>query len=182
MVVIDPAFFSDRILEALDGRHVAAIVLTHRHFDHIGAVCDVAAATGAPVLCHEADADAVCDPSGNLSDWMGVPLALPPVDRRLVHGDRIEAGTLVLTVLHTPGHTQGSICLLGPGHLFSGDTMFASGFGRTDLPTGSMDDLRRSFADVLDALPDDTTVHPGHGEETIVARERSLNPLMPRRD
>lgn len=180
VVVVDPAFFADKILLALGAREVAAIVATHRHFDHIGALNEVREATGAPVMAHELDAQALEDPAQNLSTWMTDPVSVAPVDVMLSEGDVVEAGRLRLEVLHTPGHTCGCICLVGDGVCVSGDTLFAQGCGRTDLPTGSMDELRSSFQDKLSTLPDETVVLPGHGGSTTIGRERRLNPMMPR--
>lgn len=179
-VLIDPAGDDDVLLAALEGRSVSHIVLTHGHFDHLGAVRAAIAATGAPLLVHEADAGRITDAGGTGALLFGFDYDSPPADVVLRDGDRIESGDLVLEVVHTPGHTKGSICLLGDGHLFSGDTLFAGSIGRTDFPGGDMSDMRRSIADGLVPLADETLVHPGHGPDTTIARERRANPFFPR--
>jgi len=179
VLVIDPADDAPAILAAIGGREVAAIVLTHAHFDHLGAVRDLAAATGAPLLAHDADADAVQSAEANGGAVFGFRFTAPRVDRRLQDGDTVVAGTLTFTVLHTPGHTPGGICLLGEGHLFAGDTLFAGSVGRTDFTGGDARTLRASVGR-LAALPPETVVHPGHGPDTTIARERKVNPFFPR--
>ncbi len=179
-VVIDPAGDAERILDALGDRPVEAVVLTHGHFDHVGAVRQVMEATGAPLAVHRLDADAASDPSRNLSGMFGERLSAPAPDIVLEDGDEVRAGDVSLRVLHTPGHTPGSICLYAPGHLFSGDTLFAGSVGRTDLPGGDARALAESIREKLAGLPDDTEVHPGHGEPSTIAREKRRNVFWPR--
>ncbi len=179
-IVIDPADEGPAVLDKLDGREVAAIVLTHGHFDHLAAAGELVAETGAPLMVHEADAvDIVC-PTGTGAALFGFDHKSPPADRILTHGDIIEAGDLALEVLHTPGHTPGCISLFASGHLFSGDTLFSGSVGRTDFPRGDAQALKRSIASRLAPLPDETVVHPGHGPETTIGRERRVNPFFPR--
>ena len=185
LVVIDPAGDEEdaaRLVDAVDDRDVALVVLTHGHFDHLGAVAPLVEATGAPVAVHEADAHRITDPApaGTGGALFGYEHVSPPADRVLRGGDLIEAGGVALKVLHTPGHTQGSISLLAEGHLFAGDTLFAGSVGRTDFPGGDARALSRSIAEQIAPLPDDTVVHPGHGPDTLVGRERRLNPFFPR--
>lgn len=179
-IVIDPAGDAPRLLDALEDRAVETIVLTHGHFDHIGAVRALMEATGAPLAVHRLDADAAADPARNLATMAGSDLCTPVADILLEDGDVVRAGGIELVVLHTPGHTPGSICLLGSGHLFSGDTLFADSVGRTDLPGGDPRALADSIRTKLAGLPDDTVVHPGHGEETSIGRERKRNFFWPR--
>jgi glyoxylase-like metal-dependent hydrolase (beta-lactamase superfamily II) len=180
LIVIDPAGEPARITAALAARDVAAVVLTHGHFDHVGGVASLVEETGAPLIAHEADAADVTDPARNGGMLFGFTDAAPAPDRTVVDGDVVEAGEAAFRVLHTPGHTPGSICLLCEGHLFSGDTVFAGSVGRTDFPGGDGRALRASIEAKLLPLPDDTVVHPGHGPDTTIGRERAVNPFFPR--
>lgn len=179
-IVIDPAGEPQLLLEALAGRETACVVLTHCHFDHLAAAEEVLAATGAPLAAHEDDADFVTDVVGTGGVLFGFDAVAPRVDRRLHAGDLVDAGEVSLRVLHTPGHTPGGICLLGHGHIFSGDTLFAGSVGRSDFPRGDARALAGSIATQLAPLPDETVVHPGHGPETTIGRERGANPFFPR--
>lgn len=179
VVVIDPAEEAEVILAALDGAPVAAILLTHGHFDHIGAAAQVVAATGAPLLVHADDAASITSAKGSGGALFGFDVSAPRADGTLTDGDDIAAGGLTLTVIHTPGHTPGSVCLIGDEDLFSGDTLFAGSVGRTDFAGGDMRAMQRSIAR-LAALPDGVRVHPGHGPETTIGRERRINPFFPR--
>ena len=147
VVVIDPGGDADAILGAVGERGVAAVVLTHKHFDHIGGVRDLIAATGAPLMAHVLDAGDLGDPETTGGAMFGIDFTTPAPDQVLVDGDVVDAGSVRLTVLHTPGHTPGGICLFaedpagGAPHLFSGDTLFAGSVGRTDFAGGSARDL-----------------------------------------
>jgi len=185
-VVIDPADDVYAILDAVGERSVSAIVLTHKHFDHIGAVRDLIAATGAPLLIHSADAGDLGDAVTTGGAQFGFTHTAPAPDRTLDDGDVVTAGEMTLTVLHTPGHTPGGICLLAESpadpapQLFSGDTLFAGSVGRTDFAGGDSRALSNSIACKLATLPAETIVHPGHGPDTTIGRERRLNPFFPR--
>jgi len=183
LLVIDPAGEADVVIAALRGRPVAAVILTHGHFDHLGAATAVLAATGAPLFAHSADAAAVTNAAANGGLVFGFDAVAPEPDRELEDGDVVEAGALRLEVLHTPGHTPGSICLYvdseGGPHLFSGDTLFAGSVGRTDFPGGDPRAMRDSIGR-LALLPADTLVHPGHGPDTTLAREARSNFFWPR--
>lgn len=182
VVVVDPADEAQLLIEALAGRPVVAVVLTHGHFDHLGAARALLQQTGAPLLVHCLDAYRVTSADGSGGSMFGFPdHHAPAPDRLLDDGDRIDVGDGVcLTVVHTPGHTEGSICLLADGHLFSGDTLFAGSVGRTDFPGGDSHALRNSIAERLAPLADETIVHPGHGPDTTIGRERRVNPFFPR--
>ncbi len=188
-IVIDPGGDAPVILAELAGATVSAVVLTHGHFDHLGAAAEVVAATGAPLLVHEADAaritsDEAHGTGGAMFGFDG--LVAPPADRLLRDGDAVVSGDLKLTVLHTPGHTPGGICLFaedpdgGAPHLFTGDTLFALSVGRTDFPGGDARALSTSIARKFTALPEATLVHPGHGPDSTIGREARLNPFWPR--
>jgi hydroxyacylglutathione hydrolase len=165
-VVIDPGAEPRRILEAVDGLEVAAILVTHGHSDHVGAVDEVAAGTGAVFIA----------PPGDFRLLEGRVKVRP--GRPLNDGKRLDFGVFSLTVIATPGHTPGSSCFFSPGVIFSGDTLFAGGVGRTDLPGGSADVLFNSIRERIFTLPDDTVVRPGHGEKTTVGREKRANPFV----
>lgn len=166
VIIIDPGAQARKVVRAAAGRPVEAVYLTHGHSDHAGAVDKVVAATGAPWFVPAADEALAANyvrtaPSG------------------LLHGgERLLFGTITWEVLATPGHTPGSVCFRGPGVLFSGDTLFAGGVGRTDLAGGSTGALFASLRDQILKLPDDTAVYPGHGGATTVGRERETNPYV----
>lgn len=194
VLAIDPADDAPRVVAAAGERGVAAVVLTHNHFDHIGAVRELIAATGAPLLIHHADAEGLATVEGTGAAIFGFDNTAPAPDRVLEDGDVIEAGRLRLSVLHTPGHTPGGICLFadaaalidagaGPGappHVFTGDTLFAGSVGRSDFAGGDGRALSTSIARKLAPLPAETIVHPGHGPDTTIGRERKVNPFFPR--
>ncbi|HID09905.1 MAG TPA: MBL fold metallo-hydrolase [Candidatus Latescibacteria bacterium] len=180
-VVIDPGADPERILRAVEeaGVHVAAIVNTHGHFDHIAANGPLKEATGADVWVHPFDADMLTD--GNLNGsalFFGLPRAVPPADRFLEDGDEVSCGKIAMKVIHAPGHSPGSVLLLAGGHIFCGDTLFRGSIGRWDLPGGSFEALIRSIRDRLLRLGDDIVVHPGHGSETTIGYERRYNPFL----
>ena len=181
LVVIDPGADPDRVLDAIGGRPVAAVVLTHGHFDHLGGASAVVAETGAPLFVHEADAGRLEDPDLNGGAAFGYFVVAPGPARLLGDGDIVEAGGLCLDVIETPGHTAGSICLLAPasGDLFCGDTLFRGSVGRTDFPGGDGRALRDSIAR-LAKLPPSTVAHPGHGPDTTLEYEARANPFWPR--
>ena len=167
--VIDPGYCPERILGFLQekGLTLEAILLTHGHFDHVGAVRELAVELECPVYLHEKE------------------LSMPPMmtagplyyTHTYGEGDRLQLAGISFRVLHTPGHTPGSVCLIAENHLFSGDTLFAGSCGRTDLPGGDWAAIRKSL-DRLSGMTEDLLVHPGHGESTTLAREKQYNPYM----
>ena len=160
-IVIDPGAEPQRIIRAAAGKRIAAILLTHGHFDHIGAVSDLAK-DGVPVLIHSLDAPMLTDPAKNASlSLMCVPVTACPATDLLRDGDRRTLAGLEIEVIHTPGHTPGSVCYRIDGHLFTGDTLFEHGWGRTDLPGG---DEHALFASLRRIMPLAQTLpfHPGH--------------------
>jgi glyoxylase-like metal-dependent hydrolase (beta-lactamase superfamily II) len=180
-IVIDPGGDADVIaaeIERLD-LQVAAIVATHAHFDHVIASDALRQTTGAPFMLNDADKP--------LLDWvqesarMFLGLELPPpaeVDTAAREGDRLRAGSVELEIVHTPGHSPGSISLVTAEALFSGDTLFAGSVGRTDLPGGDTKSLVDAVHSKLFVLSDDLEVYPGHGPSTTIAREKATNPFV----
>lgn len=178
--VIDPGDNGKRILQKIAELQldVKYIINTHGHADHIGANNAIKQACNAKILIHGADASCLTDPKRNLSAFMGEAVLSDSADRILKNGDTIHIGEGSLTVLHTPGNTQGGICLLADTLLFSGDTLFAGSVGRCDFPGGSMTDLIKSVKEKLMVLSDDIIVYPGHGEKTSIGTERHINPYL----
>ena len=183
-LVIDPGGDETRIAAVLKdlGLAPAALVLTHGHLDHLGAAAALKRSTGAPLAVHRRDAGLL---TGSALGFFLPGLAAPAVspDRLLDDGDTLEAGGLQLQVLYTPGHSPGSICLFlprsgSPGIVFTGDTLFAGGVGRTDFPGGSYEELIRSISSRLLAFPDETVVYPGHGPATTIGEEKKGNPFL----
>jgi glyoxylase-like metal-dependent hydrolase (beta-lactamase superfamily II) len=181
-LVIDPGEEAGRILAVIrrHGLTVRAIVQTHAHFDHVGATAPLREATGAEVCLHRGDEELYAH-LGLQAQWFGLPAPVAtPVTRWCGDGDELKAGGLSLHVLHTPGHTPGSICVRHEGDalLFSGDTLFCGSVGRTDLWGGSQEQLMASIQQRILTLPDDTVVYPGHGPETTIGQERRSNPFL----
>ena len=182
-MIIDPGDEAGEILKSVrDGQlDIKFIVLTHGHIDHVGAVEEVKEATEAEVCVHTDDAESISGQEGRLISMLisGLSYPAPPSpDRLLKGGDSIDLGDLHFGVLHTPGHTPGGICLLGNGVMFTGDTLFNCGIGRTDLPGGSYSQLMNSLHTKLMILPDSTIVYPGHGPETTIGAECGGNPYL----
>ncbi len=179
-MVIDPGDEGERILERVHaaGLQVKLIVNTHGHFDHIGANRLLVEKTGAPLLIHELDVPLLRRAAEHAALYGMRAVPSPEPDRTLADGDVLTLGTLQVEVIHTPGHSPGGICLLAGKHLFSGDSLFAGSVGRTDLPGGDHGTLVQKVRSRLLVLPGETVVHPGHGPDTTIAREKASNPFV----
>ena len=166
-IVIDPGYMPEKMLEAArqQGKKVAAVLLTHGHFDHVGGVKVIAAETGCPVYLH---------PEENALPEIMTAGKLYYTDH---YGESLTVAGLAFQVLHTPGHTPGSVCLVCQDVIFSGDTLFAGSCGRTDFPGSSPAEMAKSLKK-LASLPGDYDVFPGHAEATTLSCEREYNPYM----
>ncbi len=176
-VVIDPAFSPEEILEFTRSRglEIEALLLTHGHFDHVGAAMDLFFKTGCKLWMHGDDFHMPATP---MNDYL-----YPLHDKKLPNTffflpeEELEAAGMTISVLETPGHTAGSVCFRCGNVLFSGDTLFAGGCGRTDLPGGDWNTIRKSLH-TLAQIPENLRVYPGHGESTTLAQEKQYNPYM----
>ena len=179
-LVIDPGGNTEDINRAISdsGFEIKIIILTHGHSDHIASLYDIQDRTGAEVAIHAADADFL-EGRSSYSSQFGISYKTPHPPNRLLHeGDILDVGGLEFTVIHTPGHTPGSICLLTDDKVFTGDTLFRRGIGTTMMPGSSRSQLINSIQTRLMVLPDNTIVYPGHGRETTIGAERRDNPYV----
>lgn len=164
--VIDPGDVIDELIDHINGLNVGYIMLTHGHFDHIGGVEKIKAITSAPVVIHNGDVEMLKDPMLNLSAHVGMDISLKP-DIVLNGGELIAVGEIAINVVHTPGHTPGSVCYVCDGVMFSGDTIFAQSIGRTDFVGGDSKKIKDSIEMMIKLYPD-VTLYPGHGESAMM--------------
>ncbi len=180
-IVIDPGGDAEDLLGIIqaEGLTITAIVATHAHFDHVLAAEALREATGAPFYLHQGDEPVLSwlQESGRM--FLGVELPPPPdIDTKPKEGDSLVAGAVSLEILHTPGHSPGSISLVGTGAVFAGDTLFAGSIGRSDLPGGDGQLLLDAIRSKLFGLDEETIVYPGHGPTTTIGAEKESNPFV----
>src|SRR5438128_4330724 len=181
-LVIDPGDNIEDVVSIVRKHNlqIKQIVVTHAHIDHVGGAMKLRAATGAAILLNQNDY-ALLKMLDAQAAWIGVaPPGKVEIDHSVAQADSIKTGSLSADVIHTPGHTEGSICLYLPEakKLIAGDTLFAGSIGRTDLPGGSFEKIIRSLHNRVLALPDETEVTPGHGPKTTIGDERETNPFL----
>jgi len=179
-IIIDPGGDADLIMEIVKrhGLTIRYLIATHGHFDHIEGLSDLVKSISAPIMIHEADAPLYNDLKGQGRIFGFSPEPAPPIDRILNDGDTFTFGEHTVEVLHTPGHSPGSISLKCDNKVFTGDTVFAGSIGRTDLPGGSHDTLIKSAKLKIMPLDESTALFPGHGESTTVGYEKKHNPFL----
>ena len=178
-LLIDPGDEAPKLQAAMDelGVEPEAILLTHTHFDHIGAVAPLARATGAPVYCPREELPVLADPSAFFGAMFG-PVEGWEAEHALDGGQRLQLAGFDVDVVATPGHSPGHVTFVIYGALFSGDVLFQGSIGRTDLPGADHETLMESIAGLLERFDDDTRVHPGHMGLTTLGRERATNPFL----
>jgi hydroxyacylglutathione hydrolase len=178
-LLVDPGDEPERLLAAIDalGVEIEAILITHCHFDHIGAVAPLARATGAPVYCPVIERPILADVMSWVPPGFG-PFESYEADHTLAGGERLNLAGIDIEVSFTPGHSPGHLTYAVPGALLSGDVLFQGSVGRVDLPGGSWPTLERSIETLLRAYPEETLVYPGHMGVTTLGRERDTNPFL----
>ena len=176
--IIDPGGEPEKVIEMISilKVNVKYIILTHCHGDHISGVKEVKEKVGGKILIHRMDAEGLCNENLSLTYYIGLQNPDMEADSILDDEDKIHLGDIEFDILHTPGHTKGGICIYCTEHkmIFTGDTLFRGTWGRTDLPTGSFEDIIHSITDKIMILPEDTIIYPGHGKSSIVREEERI--------
>lgn len=175
-MVIDPGDEPDMIMDFIESSKLSVkyIICTHAHFDHIGVVDDIKRETGAKIVIHRDDLEIYLRAQDHAALWGFDIDPLPKPDMFVSEGDELSIGQLKFEVFHTPGHSPGGICLYGEGIIITGDTVFAGSVGRTDLPGGNIQELKKSFKRIIE-LPAETQILPGHGDLSTIMEEKEVN-------
>lgn len=181
-IVFDPGGDFESIKEFVDGKSlkVSAIMLTHGHFDHIGAAEKLKQHTSAPIYAHAGDMELIANGSDHAARFGVSPFDIPIIDKFVENDEKISFGFVEIKVIHTPGHSEGSVCyyIEKDKLLISGDTLFAESVGRTDLPGGDFETIEKSIKERLYTMPENTIVYPGHGYRTTIVHEKKFNPIV----
>lgn len=179
-IVIDPAAKPQELFEEIKklSLDIKYIINTHGHADHIAGNKMLKDSTSAKIFIHRLDEAMLSDPQKNLSFYTGMPIQSPPADHYLEEGKNVRIGSLDILVIHTPGHSPGSVSLKINGKIFTGDTLFANGIGRTDLPGGSLSEIQHAIKDKLMVLDNTCEILPGHGPGSTLQREIRNNPWL----
>lgn len=177
-MVIDPGGEPERISETLDilGANLKYIFLTHCHADHIGGIAELKKLKGGKILVSRPDSEGLYNKDINLAEYINMEIPELEADSRVDDEDLIHIGEIEFKVIATPGHTKGGLCLycLHEDMIFTGDTIFSGTWGRTDLPTGSIDDIMDSIVNRILVLPENTIIYPGHGKSTMIKEEKPI--------
>lgn len=180
-IVVDPGWDSDKIIRVLRDTHIKYIIATHGHFDHVSAVKKLRESKGGAFMIHKLDLEILSHARISSYLFLGANIDEPPSPDIILEDEvEVEFEELKLKIIHTPGHSPGSISIYIKelNSLLSGDTLFRDSVGRTDIPGGSWEELKNSLRKLLQNLPDTTVIYPGHGPETTVGREKSINPFV----